>query len=75
MASPQNGLARVLQRNLLGHGPVGVVGLTRTLISTGAHRSVANALTVTRGGAWRVVEPTAELSRKIISVATKIVAR
>jgi hypothetical protein len=47
----------------------GLVFPTRTLISAGAHRSVANALTVTRGGAWRVAEPTAELSCKIIVVA------
>jgi hypothetical protein len=60
MASPQNGLARALQRNL-GLGPVGVMSLSRTLVSTGAYRSVDNALTMTRGGAWRVVEPT-ELS-------------
>src|ERR1700730_10289953 len=45
------------------------MSLTRTFTSSGAHRSVANALTVTCGGAWRVSEPTAELPCKMRVVA------
>ncbi len=45
------------------------MSLTRTFTKSRAHRSVANALTVTCGGARRVSEPTTELSCKMSVVA------
>jgi hypothetical protein len=45
------------------------VSLSRTFISTGAHRSVANPRTVTCGGAWRVTELAAKLSGEMSIVA------
>ena len=47
-----------------------VVSLSRTISSPGAHCSVANALTVTCGGAWRVTEPAAKFSGEM-SIVTE----
>jgi hypothetical protein len=67
-ASSANVRGSMLRANLDSR-ELDVVSLARTISSPGAHCSVANALTVTCGGAWRVAEPTTELSCKMSVVA------
>jgi hypothetical protein len=67
-ASSANVRGSMLRANLDSR-QLDVVSLARTISGPGAHCSVANALTVTCGGAWRVAESTTELSCKMSVVA------
>ena len=60
-ASSANVRGSMLRANLDSR-ELDVVSLARTISSPGTHCSVANPLTVTCGGAWRVTEPAAKFS-------------